>query len=122
MASRYETAAQAQQQSADRQLDELLEKLKELARRQEQEAARQKLRALGAGRQALCVTHLPQVAAHGHAHYRVSKSETAGATHSAVEVLDAKAREEEIARMLGGATVGKEARAAARRLLSDAAS
>jgi DNA repair protein RecN (Recombination protein N) len=82
----------------------------------------QKLRALGAGRQALCVTHLPQVAAHGHAHYRVSKSETSGATHSAVEVLGAKAREEEIARMLGGATVGKEARAAARRLLSDAAS
>jgi DNA repair protein RecN (Recombination protein N) len=81
-----------------------------------------KLRALGAGRQALCVTHLPQVAAHGHAHYRVSKSETSGATHSAVEVLGAKAREEEIARMLGGATVGKEARAAARRLLSDAAS
>jgi DNA repair protein RecN (Recombination protein N) len=82
----------------------------------------QKLRALGAGRQALCVTHLPQVAAHGHAHYRVSKSESAGATHSAVEVLDPKAREEEIARMLGGLAVGKEARAAARRLLSDAAS
>lgn len=82
----------------------------------------QKLRALGAGRQALCVTHLPQVAAHGHAHYRVSKSERAGETHSAVEVLDAKAREEEIARMLGGLAVGKEARAAARRLLSDAAS
>jgi DNA repair protein RecN (Recombination protein N) len=82
----------------------------------------QKLRALGAGRQALCVTHLPQVAAHGHAHYRVSKSESAGTTHSAVEVLGAKAREEEIARMLGGLAVGKEARAAARRLLSDAAS
>jgi hypothetical protein len=49
MASRYETAAQAQQQSGDRELDELLEKLKELARRQEQEAARQKLRALEMG-------------------------------------------------------------------------
>ena len=42
MASRYETANQAQQQSADREVDELLEKLKELARRQEQEAARQR--------------------------------------------------------------------------------
>ncbi|MGH6692710.1 MAG: DUF4175 family protein, partial [Gammaproteobacteria bacterium] len=41
MANRYETANQAQQQSGDRELDELLEKLKELARRQEQEAARQ---------------------------------------------------------------------------------
>ena len=49
MASRYETANQAQQQSGDRQVDELLEKLKELARRQEQEAARQKLRALEQG-------------------------------------------------------------------------
>jgi DNA repair protein RecN (Recombination protein N) len=82
----------------------------------------EKLRALGAGRQVLCVTHLPQVAAQGHAHYRVSKAELAGATHSAVQVLDAKAREEELARMLGGVAVGKEARAAARRLLSDAAS
>ena len=46
MANRYETASQAQQQSGDREVDELLEKLKELARRQEQEAARQRLRAL----------------------------------------------------------------------------
>jgi DNA repair protein RecN (Recombination protein N) len=37
-------------------------------------------------------------------------------------VLGPKAREEEIARMLGGATVGKEARAAARRQISDAPS
>ena len=49
MASRYETQSQAQQQSGDRELDELLEKLKELARRQEQEAARQKMRALDMG-------------------------------------------------------------------------
>ena len=49
MASRYETQSQAQQQSGDRELDELLEKLKELARRQEQEAARQKMRALEMG-------------------------------------------------------------------------
>jgi DNA repair protein RecN (Recombination protein N) len=47
----------------------------------------QKLRALGATRQALCVTHLPQVAAQGHAHYRVSKAERAGMTQSAVQVL-----------------------------------
>jgi DNA repair exonuclease SbcCD ATPase subunit len=49
MANRYETANQAQQQSGDRQVDELLEKLRELARRQEQEAARQRLRALEQG-------------------------------------------------------------------------
>ena len=81
----------------------------------------QKLRALGAKRQALCVTHLPQVAAQGHAHYRVSKAEREGVTQSAVQALDAKAREEELARMLGGVEVSKEARAAARRLLRNVA-
>jgi DNA repair protein RecN (Recombination protein N) len=80
----------------------------------------QKLRALGAKRQALCVTHLPQVAAQGHAHYRVSKAASDGMTQSAVRRLDAKDREEELARMLGGVEVSKEARAAARRLLADA--
>jgi DNA repair protein RecN (Recombination protein N) len=80
----------------------------------------QKLRALGAKRQALCVTHLPQVAAQGHAHYRVSKAAEEGMTQSAVRRLDAKEREEELARMLGGREVSKEARAAAKRLLVDA--
>lgn len=77
----------------------------------------QKLRALGEKRQVLCVTHLPQVASKGHAHYRVSKAPVDGMTQSAVEKLDSKAREEELARMLGGVEVSKEARAAARKLL-----
>jgi DNA repair protein RecN (Recombination protein N) len=81
----------------------------------------QKLRALGSTRQVLCVTHLPQVAAQGHAHYRVSKAERSGMTQSAVQLLDAKQREEEVARMLGGVAVGKEARAAARSLLQNVA-
>lgn len=80
----------------------------------------QKLRALGAKRQVLCVTHLPQVAAQGHAHYHVSKAERAGMTQSAVQLLDAAQREAELARMLGGVEVGKEAHAAAKRLLQDA--
>lgn len=80
----------------------------------------QKLRALGEKRQALCVTHLPQVAAQGHAHYRVSKAASDGVTQSAVEKLDVKQRAEELARMLGGVEVSKEARAAAKRLLSNA--
>lgn len=84
-----------------------------------------KLRALGGNCQVLCVTHLPQVAAQGHAHYRVSKhasggSGAGGTTRSAVERLGDQAREEELARMLGGVEVGSEARAAARRLLEDA--
>ncbi|KRG38517.1 DNA repair protein RecN [Stenotrophomonas panacihumi] len=80
----------------------------------------QKLRALGEQRQVLCVTHLPQVAAKGHAHYRVSKAPVEGMTQSAVELLDAAARQEELARMLGGVEVSKEARAAAKKLLQAA--
>jgi len=80
-----------------------------------------KLRALGRERQVLCVTHLPQVAAQGHTHYQVSKAAEGGMTRSQVQVLSAKSRIEELARMLGGADIGKEARAAARRLLEDVA-
>ncbi|HEY0334130.1 MAG TPA: DNA repair protein RecN, partial [Stenotrophomonas sp.] len=76
----------------------------------------QKLRALGEQRQVLCVTHLPQVAAKGHAHYRVSKAPVEGMTQSAVELLTPAARQEELARMLGGVEVSKEARAAAKKL------
>lgn len=80
----------------------------------------QKLRALGETRQVLCVTHLPQVAAQGHTHYRVSKAAQSGVTQSAVQRLDDRQRQEELARMLGGVEVSSEARAAAKRLLRNA--
>lgn len=80
-----------------------------------------KLRALGATRQVLCVTHLPQVAAQGHAHYRVSKAAAGGVTQSSVQCLSPRDREEELARMLGGVELTKEIRAAAKRLLRDVA-
>jgi DNA repair protein RecN (Recombination protein N) len=76
-----------------------------------------KLRALGASKQVLCVTHQPQVAAAGHAQYRVSKAAQDGITQSSVAALDAAGRVDEIARMVGGADVSKEARAAAKKLL-----
>ena len=79
-----------------------------------------KLRALGRSRQVLCVTHQPQVAAQGHAHYRVSKAPVEGITRSSVERLDGEGRLGEVARMLGGVEVGPEAHAAARRLLEEA--
>ena len=79
----------------------------------------QTLRALGTQRQVLCVTHLPLVAAQGHMHYRVSKAAAGGLTRSAIARLDDVERVAEIARMLGGVDVGKEARAAARSLLRD---
>lgn len=75
------------------------------------------LRQLGESRQVLCVTHQPQVAAAGHAQYRVSKAARDGITQSSVIALDAGGRLEEIARMLGGTDVSDEARAAAGKLL-----
>lgn len=77
-----------------------------------------RLRALGEGRQVLCVTHQAQVAAAGHAQYRVSKASQEGITQSSVESLDDNGRIAEIARMLGGAKVTAEAEAAARQLLN----
>ena len=84
------------------------------------EVVGQKLRALGAERQVLCVTHLPQVAAQGHHHFQVSKAVAGDSTHSAVLPLDDKARIEELARMLGGVEITKEVRANARQMLTRA--
>ncbi len=63
------------------------------------------LAALGVGRQVLCITHLPQVAAVASHHWRVSKHEAAATTVSTVECLTAAQRVEEVARMLGGVTI-----------------
>ena len=60
------------------------------------------LQSLGARRQVLCVTHLPQVAAFADAHFRVTKRGDADAMHAGVDALAANARVEELARMLAG--------------------
>jgi DNA repair protein RecN (Recombination protein N) len=64
-----------------------------------------KLAALGADRQVLCVTHLPQVAAQARQQWSVAKTETRGQTRSRVTMLDDKGRIEELARMLGGTEI-----------------
>jgi DNA repair protein RecN (Recombination protein N) len=66
------------------------------------EVVGQLLKALGESRQVLVITHLPQVAAQGVQHLRVSKSSVDGKTLSRIEVLAPDERVEEIARMLGG--------------------
>ncbi|MEO8160319.1 MAG: DNA repair protein RecN [Arenimonas sp.] len=86
------------------------------------EVVGQKLRALGAQRQVLCVTHQPQVAAQGHQHLQVSKSVNGEGTRSVVAPLDEKARIEELARMLGGVEISRESRANARQMLARAQS
>jgi DNA repair protein RecN (Recombination protein N) len=67
--------------------------------------------------QLLAVTHSPQVAAKGQAHYFIAKSSQGTVTRTGVTLLDADARRQEIARMLSGAEVTDEARAQAERLL-----
>jgi DNA repair protein RecN (Recombination protein N) len=86
------------------------------------EVVGRKLRALGEQRQVMCVTHLPQVAAQGHHHFKVAKAVNGGSTHSAVSVLDEKARIEELARMLGGVEITRETRANAKQMLAKAKS
>jgi DNA repair protein RecN (Recombination protein N) len=77
------------------------------------------LKRLGQERQVLCVTHLPQVASQGNSHFQVAKSTLAnGKTASRIEVLDAKARVEEVARMLGGLEITATTRKHARELLA----
>ena len=77
-----------------------------------------RLARLARGVQVLVVTHSPQVAAMGHHHWHVAKvADAAGATITSVAPLDDGQRREEIARMLSGATITAEARAAAETLL-----
>lgn len=83
------------------------------------EAVGLRLAELAKAAQVIVVTHSPQVAARAQHHFRISKDGEAKAAKIAtrVETLDAPARREEIARMLAGATVTDEARAAADRLI-----
>jgi DNA repair protein RecN (Recombination protein N) len=80
-------------------------------------AVGERLARLAEGVQVLAITHSPQVAAFGVQHLRVAKTERAGSTVTAVEDLALSDRREEIARMLAGASVTDEARAAADSLI-----
>jgi DNA repair protein RecN (Recombination protein N) len=73
-----------------------------------------KLASLAASAQVICITHLPQIAAFADRQYRVSKQISGGRTSTSLLLLDHKAREEELSRMLG---TGESARRHARDLL-----
>lgn len=60
------------------------------------------LKTLGHDRQVLCITHLPQVAAHGRHHYRVQKRTRRGSMATVIDALSGAPRVQELARMLGG--------------------
>ncbi|MEO8039423.1 MAG: DNA repair protein RecN [Betaproteobacteria bacterium] len=78
------------------------------------------LRALGVGRQVLCITHLPQVAAAADHQWRVAKRTANGGTLSSVALLDRAERVDEIARMLGGMKITATTRKHAAEMLGDA--
>jgi DNA repair protein RecN (Recombination protein N) len=79
------------------------------------------LHSLAESSQVLCVTHLPQVAAQGHHHLRVTKLTDGKTTRTSLTHLSADDRVEEIARMLGGVEVTAKAREHAKEMLKIAA-
>ena len=83
-------------------------------------AVGERLKRLAKDVQVLVVTHSPQVAALADRHWLIRKTTTRNAASTDVVALDSKGRREEIARMLSGAEVTAEARAAADRLLAAA--
>jgi len=85
------------------------------------EVVGRELRALGAHRQVLCVTHLAQVAAQGQQHFGIHKEVSGGATYTRVNGLDSAGRVGEVARMLGGREMTGATQALAKDLLKRAA-
>jgi DNA repair protein RecN (Recombination protein N) len=77
-----------------------------------------RLRGLANRFQVLCITHLPQIAAYGQGHVRIVKSVRRDRTTTEVASLSGPEREQELARMIGGAEVSAAVRASAREMLA----
>lgn len=82
------------------------------------EAVGRRLARLGETRQVLVITHLPQVAARGAQHLRVARETNGNVVSSSIALLDADARVEEIARMLGGLKITDTTRRHAAEMLA----
>lgn len=65
----------------------------------------EKLYSVSKGKQVMCVTHLPQIAAMADSHYAISKQERGGRTYTDVVLLDREGRRRELARLHGGDVV-----------------
>ncbi len=76
-----------------------------------------RLQALSDRFQVLCITHLPQIAAYGNPHFRISKSVRKDRTMTDVARLAGPDREQEMARMIGGADISATVLASAREML-----
>ena len=77
----------------------------------------EKLRKVAEGRQVLCVTHLPQIAALAEHHLLIEKTERQGRTYTEVTSLDCSGRICELARMIGGAEITEITRKSAAEML-----
>lgn len=86
------------------------------------ESVGRKLRALGSSKQVLCVTHLPQVAAQAHHHYRVKKFNRQSCTLTRITALRSAERVAEVARMLGGLEMTAQTHAHAQEMINQAQS
>ena len=79
----------------------------------------EKLRAVSRGKQVLCVTHLPQIAAAADHHLLIAKSERGGRTYTQVTPLDREGRKREIARIIGGAEITETTLKSAEEMLAN---
>ena len=84
------------------------------------QAVGRSLRELAKHRQILCITHLPQIASQGQAHFLVEKLQEGGETRTLVQRLDRQGREEAIARLLSGERLSEVHLQTARELLAEA--
>jgi len=82
------------------------------------EVVGRKLQELAKHYQIICITHLAQVASFGHQHLRVSKAQQDGGAQTTVEQLEDAQRIDEVARILGGATITDKARVAAAEMIA----
>lgn len=78
----------------------------------------EKLHAVSVGKQVLCVTHLPQIAAMADTHFLVLKSEKNERTFTSVTPLELKGRIDELTRLIGGAKITENTRKSAEEMLS----
>jgi DNA repair protein RecN (Recombination protein N) len=77
-----------------------------------------KLRSLGSGRQVLCITHLPQIAALAERHFRIEKESAEELARTSVTELESTQIVEELCRMLGADAADPGARRHAEMLLA----
>ena len=80
----------------------------------------EKMAQVARGKQVLCVTHLPQIAAMADTHFSVQKGEREGRTYTRLERLDRSQRRKELARLIGGASITPSLLESAEELLRQA--